>query len=225
MSTVLPDAVLFDMDGTLIDSEQYWLNAERGLVDEFGGEWTDAHGAALVGSSLDRSAEILIAAGVDLAPDVVIDRLSRAVKHQVAVSLPWRPGAAELIRSLHSEGIPMALVTMSYSMNAQDFSQRADQLLGFSVFSTIVSGDDVRRGKPDPEPYLRAAERVGAPPGRCVAVEDSFPGVRSAIASGAATVGVPLFHDLREIAGLTIWDSLLGKTPADLGNLIDGGIR
>lgn len=216
----LPKAVLFDMDGTLIDSEIYWLVAERELVDEFGGEWTEEHASALVGSSLDRSAAILIDAGVELPPAEVIDRLSHSVKRQVALTLPWRPGARELVTALHAEQVPIALVTMSYSLNANDFAHKAASLLGFEVFSTIVSGDDVRRGKPDPEPYLLAANRLGVDVSQCVAIEDSIPGVTSAVASGAATIAVPLFHDLTHIEGITIWDSLEDKSPADLAPIL-----
>lgn len=219
MTTALPEAVLFDMDGTLIDSEMYWIASEKSLVEEFGGVWTTAHGEQLVGNSLDKSAQILREAGVNLPADVIIDRLSHAVKEQVAVSLPWRPGAAELICALRDVDVPLALVTMSYSLNALDFARRAEELLGISVFSAIVSGDDVERGKPDPEPYLRAAAALGVTPSRCVAIEDSWPGVRSALASGAATVGVPLYHDLSAIPGVTVWDSLVDKNPADVGRV------
>lgn len=225
MTLTLPSAVLFDMDGTLIDSEMYWLNAERALVEEFGGVWTAEHGQTLVGSALDRTASLLIEAGVELDPETVIERLSQAVKRQVAETLPWRPGAQELLADINAAGVPMALVTMSYSLNALDFAQRATQLLGFAPFTVIVSGDDVRRGKPDPEPYRMGAERLGVEAARCVAVEDSIPGVMSALGAGMATIGVPLFHDLRQLEALTIWESLEGKTAQHLAEALSESSR
>lgn len=211
VTDTLPSAVLFDMDGTLIDSEMYWLAAERDLVEQFGGEWTIESSSELVGSSLDRTAAILIQAGVALPVDEVITRLSHAVKRRVEETLPWRPGAAEFLGAVRRAGVRTALVTMSYSLNAQDFARKATGLLGFPVFDAVVAGDDVRRGKPDPEPYRMAAERLGVDVRECVVVEDSIPGVTSAMAAGAATIGVPLFHDLTAFAGVQIWETLEGR--------------
>ncbi len=223
MSYQTPDAVLLDMDGTLINSEMYWVKAETELAARFGGIVTPEISLQLVGSSLDRTASILMDLGVRMSEAEIISELSHSVKRQVAVSLPWRPGAAELLTELHTAGIPRALVTMSYSLNAQDFARKASAELGFRVFDVIVAGDDVTRGKPDPEPYRVAAARLGTDAGRCVAIEDSHPGVRSALDAGARTIGVPLFHDLKGFAGLTVWDTLSGKRTDDVRTVFSTG--
>ena len=136
-------AVLFDMDGTLIDSEPYWMKAEHELVESFGGTWSDEQGYALVGSGLWNSASLLRSEGVDMPHDEIIQRLSARVRDQVDEVVPWRPGVRELITGLLEAQIPCALVTMSIRTNAQAFSDILDRELGQKVFGAIISADDV----------------------------------------------------------------------------------
>ena len=126
--------------------------------------------------------------------------------------MPWRPGARELIAELRAEGIPIALVTMSIRRMALQVAAA----IGDSVFDTIVAGDDVENPKPHPEPYLRAAERLGVAIGDSVALEDSEFGLVSAVASGAATIGIPLHLTLHEGPTHELWPSLEGRTVDDL---------
>lgn len=209
-------AVCWDLDGTLIDSERYWIESEYALVAEFGGTWSEQLAAAVIGSSLDRTAEHLIAAGVDLPVDEVITRISTAVAQRViAQGVPWRPGVRRLLALLHEHGIAQAMVTMSYADNAQRVARASGDL-----FDVVVSGDLVTRGKPDPEPYLRALHELGAAPERTVAFEDSQPGLTSATAAGLTTVVVPCVAAIEPADHFTLWPSHEGITIDDLNALL-----
>jgi len=207
-----PAAVLWDMDGTLVDTEPYWLTAETELVHAWGGEWTLDDGLQLVGSSLERSSLIIASRGVQLEPAEIIQVLTDRVIAQLADEVPWRLGARELLTELHHAGIPTALVTMSIRRMADYIAEAA----GFPAFDVVIAGDEVTQGKPHPEPYLRAAQALGVDPGDCIAVEDSEYGVASAVASGATTVAVPLHVPLPPSPAYTLWGSLDGRTIADL---------
>ena len=183
-----PAAVLWDMDGTLVDTEPYWLQAESDLVHAAGGVWTPEDGLQLVGSGLERSALILQSRGVDLNVEQIIETLTDRVRDQIADAVPWRAGSRELLRELKGAGIPTALVTMSRRYMALDVVAA----LGFDGFDVIVAGDDVQNAKPHPEPYLSAAAQLGVPITECIALEDSEPGVASAVAAGATVFALPL---------------------------------
>jgi HAD superfamily hydrolase (TIGR01509 family) len=208
-----PAAVLWDMDGTLVDTEPYWMRAEHELVESFGGTWTHADAMLLVGSGLLGSASILQNRGVDLAADTIIDRLTTRVQEQLAsAGIPWRPGALELLRELHTAQVPMALVTMSEQRMARQISG----IVGFDAFDTIVSGDMVTESKPHPESYLTAAGVLGVDPAHCVAIEDSLPGVAAAVASGAVVLAVPHMVPIEPSERYIRLDTLAGVTLATL---------
>jgi len=213
----LPAAVLWDMDGTLVNTEPYWISAETELIESFGGSWTHEEALQLVGSGLFASATIIQAKGVDLSADEIIDRLTDRVLEQLAeFGIPWRPGARELLTELREQRIPTALVTMSISRMAHHVADR----LGFVGFDAVVSGDDVVQSKPHPEPYLRGAELLGVDPADCIAIEDSEPGIRSAYAAGSIVIGVPFMVDLPDDVAHVLWPTLEGRTVADLAGLI-----
>lgn len=181
-------AVLIDMDGTLVDTEPYWMAAEWALVKAHGGEWSDDHAHALVGNALITSAEYLrLHGGIDLEPEVIVEQLLDDVVRSAEAEMPWRPGAQELLAALNAAGVPMALVTMSYDRLAQTM---LDQLPA-DTFATVVTGDQVTDGKPHPEAYLTAAARLAVSPAACVAIEDSPTGLASAEAAGCVVVAVP----------------------------------
>lgn len=211
MTTQFPAAVLFDMDGTIIDSEPYWMIAEGELVAEFGGTWSTEQAYALVGSGLWNTADLLQQAGVDLPADDIVQRLSRRVLEQVATEVPWRPGVRELFRELLDAEIPCALVTMSLRMNAEALAEAVARELGQPVFRAIVAGDDVSQPKPNPEAYLKGALALGVPIGDCVALEDSSYGAASAFSAGAVTIGIPLHVDISRDYVHELWDSLEGQ--------------
>jgi HAD superfamily hydrolase (TIGR01509 family) len=208
----LPAAVLWDMDGTLVNTEPYWIAAETELIESYGGSWTHEEALQLVGSGLWASARIIQAQGVTLSEDEIIDHLTdRVLEQLVEFGIPWRPGARELLIGIRESGIPTALVTMSISRMAHHIADR----LGFVGFDAVVSGDDVVNSKPHPEPYLRGAELLGVSPADCVAIEDSGPGIASAVAAGAITIGVPFMVELDDAAH-ALWPTLDGRTVADI---------
>jgi HAD superfamily hydrolase (TIGR01509 family) len=215
--TTIPAAVLWDMDGTIIDTEPFWMEAETDLVHSYGGTWTHEDALTLVGQGLWHSARMLQSRGVALGEDEIIGRLTGIVVDRVvADGLPWRPGARELLKELRLAGIPTALVTMSI----RRLATMVDEAIEFDAFDFVVAGDDVTHAKPHPEAYLRAAQLLEVNPADCVAIEDSSPGVAAAVASGAATIGVPLNVALLDDGSFTVWETLAGRTVEDLGGVL-----
>lgn len=203
------------MDGTLVDSEPYWIECEYALVESFGGTWSDELAHAQVGNDLIDTGRSLVAAGVRLEPVEIVERLLDGVVERVRAHLPWRPGARELLEELAELGVPCALVTMSWRRFAEAV---VDTVPG--RFAALVTGDEVERPKPHPDPYLVAARLLGARPADCVAIEDSPKGVASALAAGVPTLGVRNLVDLDPSHGLTVVDTLTGWTAARLGGLV-----
>jgi HAD superfamily hydrolase (TIGR01509 family) len=183
-----PAAVLWDMDGTVVDTEPYWIEAEYALVEEHGGTWNDEHAMNLVGSDLIDSGRYLREhSGIDLEPAEIVEQLLDRVVLRMGEQLPWRDGAVELLTGLREIGTPCALVTMSY----RRFVTPMLDALPPDTFRAVVTGDAVSRGKPHPEPYLQAARQLRVAPEDCLAIEDSNTGARSAEAAGATVLVVP----------------------------------
>lgn len=215
----LPAAVLWDMDGTLVDTEPYWIAAEHELVAEFGGTWTHELALQLVGSPLLISAQfILDNSPVDLPAEEIVHRLQGRVVERIADVVPWRPGARELLTACRAAGIPCALVTMSWTQLAS----AVVSAMPVDSFAVTITGDRVTHGKPHPEPYERALAELGVAAGDCVALEDSPTGVRSAVAAGVPTLAIPHVLDVPAIAGATVVAHLEGLTPTDLLALTRG---
>jgi HAD superfamily hydrolase (TIGR01509 family) len=212
----LPAAVLWDMDGTLIDSEHYWMSSERSLATAHGASWTDQDGHDLIGASLYESSKIIKAKiGSSMEPEAIIQHLTDSVVAQLAVEIHWRPGAKELLLELKRKKIKTALVTMSMHRMAEEVVKK----IPFHAFDVIIGGDDVTRGKPFPEPYLKAAEALGVPPEDCVALEDSSTGLRSAESAGTKAVGIPNLIEIPMIPGRILWPTLDGVRVKDLQKL------
>ncbi len=193
----LPAAVLWDMDGTLIDTEPLWMAAEIELVAAHGGVWTSEQAVSLIGSPMSVATRVLADAGVPLPPAEIVAYLNGRVRDGVAADTPWRAGAREALELLVGAGVPLALVTSSHRELAEPFARIA------GVFDLVVAGDEVTSNKPDPEPYTLAAARLGVDPRLCVAVEDSRAGVASALASGARTIAVDGHQTLEDRRGLS----------------------
>ncbi|WEG10582.1 HAD family phosphatase [Microbacterium horticulturae] len=216
MTSRLPAAVLWDMDGTLVDTEPYWMAAESPLVESFGGTWTKEQALQMVGLGLEDAARLLQGEGVRMDVTAIVQHLTDEVLGSLARDgVPFRPGARALLRGLKNAGVKTALVTMSMRRMAQTVVD----LIDFDAFDVIVAGDDVTRPKPYPDPYLQASELLGVAPREVVAIEDSPNGLRSAVASGAVTLGVPLMVSLTGTGAHALWPTLDGRGVADLADL------
>jgi HAD superfamily hydrolase (TIGR01509 family) len=217
--TALPAAVFWDMDGTLVDTEPYWINAEHAVVEEAGGVWSDAYAHELVGNDLMVSARFIRDnSPVELDPVEIVEELLTRVVRQVREHVPWRPGAVELLTALRDQGVPNALVTMSW----RSLADAVLAALPVGAFDAVITGDEVEHGKPHPEPYLAAARALGVELAESVAIEDSPTGVRSAVAAGVPTLAVPHVVAVPVTPGAVQVPSLVGIGPADLRRLFDG---
>jgi HAD superfamily hydrolase (TIGR01509 family) len=201
------------MDGTLVDSEPYWMEAEYALAERYGGTWSPEHALNLVGNDLIESGRYIREhMGIDLEPSLIVEQLLDSVIASVERSVPWRPGAVELLARLRKHGVPCALVTMSYRRFVAPI---LDGLPG-GTFAAVVTGDAVLRGKPHPEPYLKASRDLGVDPGECLAIEDSNTGARSAEAAGCTVLVVPNHVPVLPGDRRVFFESLSGLGVADL---------
>jgi|SRR5215211_679626 len=183
-------AALWDFDGTLVDTEPLWVEAEFDLIAHLGGSWSIDHADQLVGNSLlDSASYILNVIGRhDLSPAWVVDELILRVMGAFrSRPFPWRPGAQELLESFRAARVPCALVSASYRVLLDAALSRLPQ----GTFAVSVAGDEVRNGKPHPEPYETAAAALGVDTHDCVVLEDSITGARSGNAAGALVIAVP----------------------------------
>jgi HAD superfamily hydrolase (TIGR01509 family) len=199
-------AVLFDMDGLLIDSEPLWLEAETAVMARLGADWTEADQVQLLGGSLERTVRFLLAKATKPAPPEVIGEwlMSDIAERVRRCGVPVRPGARELLAAVAQAGLPTALVTSS----ERRFMSAV--LAGTGLrFDVLVCADDVTATKPDPEPYLLAAKLVGVPPADCFALEDSPNGVASAQAAGCRVIAVPSLVPISPAPGRVVVRSLL----------------
>jgi HAD superfamily hydrolase (TIGR01509 family) len=202
-------AVVFDMDGVLVDSEPLWFEAERAVMARLGGSWTAADQQVLVGGSMAATTAYLLDKGTrPVSPQLVARWLTDAmVELLMTRDLPFMPGAGELVAEVAASGLPHALVTSSEPEIVTAVLSR----LG-TEFPVIVCGADVTRAKPDPEGYRLAARALGVEAGRCIAVEDSPNGVAAAEAAGYLTVAVPGVVPIAERPGRLVLASLAGVT-------------
>jgi HAD superfamily hydrolase (TIGR01509 family) len=218
--TRVPQAVLWDMDGTLIDSEKLWDIGLHELAEQLGGTLDERTRASVVGSNMDNTMLVLFDS-LGLEPDpAAMEKAATWLNERTAslfrVELPWRPGAREVLESLRAHRVPMALVTST----ERALTELALDSIGRSYFAATVCGDEVGgRNKPDPAPYLKAADLLGIAASRCVAIEDSPMGLRSAVAAGCTTLVVPAEVPIPHGPDWTVRESLVGVTAETLGAL------
>lgn len=211
-------AVLFDMDGLLVDTEPLWLEVEAAVMARMGGTWGVADQQELIGGSLERTVSVLLARSARPASrgDVarwLLDGMSSLV---AARGVTMLPGARELVAEVRAAGVAHALVTSSERQIMNAVLARTG-----IWFPATVCGSDVRCRKPDPEPYLRAAALLGADPRACVALEDSPNGVAAAEAAGCALVAVPSLLPIGPAPGRLVAASLADVTLQTLRSLVD----
>lgn len=208
-----PAAVLWDMDGTLVETEPYWIESEYELVEEHGGTWSDEHALNLVGNDLLVSGRYIREhSGIEIEPSQIVEELLDKVVARIERAVPWRPGAVELLADFRAQGVRCALVTMSY----RRFVAPVLADLPDDAFEVVVTGDAVSQGKPHPEPYLKAAALLGIDPGDAVAIEDSNTGARSAESAGCRVLVVPNHVPVLPGERRVVVDTLAGLTAATL---------
>jgi HAD superfamily hydrolase (TIGR01509 family) len=217
------DALLFDMDGTLVDSEHLWLEAEVATMASLGANWTDADQAYSLGGPMERVIAYMVdkAGGGHDHGEVTATLLGHMERLLRSEHVPWRPGARELLQAARSAGVPRALVSASWRSLVDAVHEEVLHEVGRDAFPVTVAGDEVTRGKPDPAPYLLAAKRLGVQPARCVVLEDSPTGVAAGVASGALVVAVPHLVAIEAGPRVVVVDSLAEVTLADLRSWAD----
>lgn len=219
---MLPAAVLWDMDGTLVDSEKLWDVSLAELVRRLGGELSASTRAAMVGGAMEQTVRLAFGE-VGRVPDAGAAReaerfLTERTAELFAAGLPWRPGAPEALRAVRTTGVPTALVTST----ERALTELALRSIGAHFFDVTVCGDEVARPKPAPDPYRRAAELLGVDPARCVAVEDSPTGTAAAVAAGCTVLVVPSEVPVEPGERRVLRDSLVGVDAALLAELLPG---
>lgn len=209
-------AVLWDMDGTILDSEKLWDVALHELVRDLGGTLTEQARHAVIGASgPDTLRSVFGFLGLEPAP-AAMDRAARWLEVRMtellAGPVPWRPGAKDAIGMVRATGLRTALVTNT----ERSLTEYGLDAIGRDYFDVSVCGDEVAVGKPAPDVYLRAAELLGVSPADCVAIEDSPTGAAAAQAAGCGLIVVPCEIAVPDLPGRVIRSTLAGLTAADL---------
>ena len=213
----LPGAVLFDLDGTLLESEQLWMQSAVEVMNALGSVWSYEDQAKFIGGPLALAAEHM-SQRVDKKTSAgdIAGKLLMAQEEQIRrCVLPWKPGALPLLREAADTNLPRALVTASWRRLVDVLVERINVDVGARAFSLEVAGDEVSNGKPDPEPYLKAAKALLVPPVQCLVVEDSPKGVQSAVSAGCHVVAVQ-DSSFTESAGVLVVGSLEAQTLENL---------
>ena len=209
-------AVLFDMDGTVVDSEHLWAHAMRMIAADLGGTLTEEALARTTGLSVPASVDLMLTElGSDLPHEQATEQLLARTADVFAAELMWQPGAQELIDALRAEGVTTALVTNSPRVVVDVAMER----LGGHRFDRAVCGDEVSVHKPDPEPYLTAMSMLDLPAEQCLAVEDSPSGTAAAVAAGIPVLVVPSEVDVPDGPGRIFAASLLEATVDELRHI------
>jgi HAD superfamily hydrolase (TIGR01509 family) len=214
-------AVLFDMDGTLVQTEEHWGEAMSALAARLGGEMSAAARQRTVGTSMRTAMAVLHEdlGVVRTEPELLADAawVEEETARLMADHVPWQPGARSLVAAVRAAGLRTALVTTTPRRLAAIVLGRIGEVApGVPAFDETVCGDEVPALKPDPAPYRQAMAGLGVRPEECVVIEDSDVGIRSGLAAGAAVLGVPALQDVPPAPGLVLRGSLVGVGVEDL---------
>jgi HAD superfamily hydrolase (TIGR01509 family) len=217
-------AVLFDMDGTLVQTEEFWGRAMSELAARLGGRMSDEARAQTIGSTMRHSMQVLHAdlgllrSEEQLAADA--SWVERRTGELMAEGIHWQPGARELLTAVRTAGLTTALVTTTPRRLAEIVLRSIRRDLGADPFDLTVCGDEVPVRKPDPAPYLQAMAALGVEPDECVVIEDSAAGIASGLAAGVVVLGVPAMQQVDPSPGLSLRDGLVDVGPGDLRDIL-----
>jgi HAD superfamily hydrolase (TIGR01509 family) len=212
-------AVFLDMDGTLVDTEGFWWDAEKEVFADLGHALDESWREVVVGGPMTRSAGFLIeSTGADITVPELTVLLNDRFEERIGRGVPLMAGAQRLLAELRTYDIPTALVSASH----RRIIDRILESFGPDTFHFTVAGDEVARTKPHPDPYLHAADRLGADPVRCAVIEDTATGVAAAEAAGCRVVAVPSVAPIAPAAGRMVVGSLEEVDLAFLRKLITG---
>jgi HAD superfamily hydrolase (TIGR01509 family) len=217
-------AVLFDMDGTLVETEELWGEAMFELAARLGGRMSDAARARTVGTSMRVAMGILHAdlgltrSDAELRADAAWVEARTA--ELLGEGITWQPGASDLLRAVREADLATALVTTTPRAVADIVLDSIRDDLGFDPFDLTLCGDEVPARKPDPAPYLQAMAALGVDAAECVVIEDSAAGIASGLAAGVAVLGVPALQAVDPAPGLTLRDSLEGVGVTELQTVL-----
>ena len=214
------DAVLWDMDGTLIDSEPLWIEQERQLMESIGAKWTSEDAIYCVGGPMARvdaymRSKLPTAVLDKFAPLALTNQLLQRMEDRLSHDIPFTPGAFELVNEMKSANLPLALVSAS----SRPLMNAALKSIGSQLFDITISDNDVEKSKPDPEGYVKAAASLDVDISRSLIIEDSITGMTAAIASGAFVLGLPHVAELPHGPKVIHHPTLENLTMRDLANL------
>ena len=198
-------AILFDMDGTLVDSEPLWLEAEKQVMAEVGSTWEQSDQINCLGGPMEKTERYMQERSGNIKPfGYFSERLNDVMDEKLKHELRLIPGALELLLDCKSAQIPMALVTASTGRQMRAVLERFPS----GLFSSTVSQDDVEHSKPDPAPYKLAASQLGVDIKSCLVLEDSITGVQSGLRSGAQVIGIPHLVQMQSHENLRVVHAL-----------------
>lgn len=229
MQPDLPAAILWDLDGTLLDTEHLWFAAEVTTMAGYGATWTAEDQRHCLGGPLERVAQYMAERVHDATSDDLSGQLLSNIEHLMYTQpAQWQPGVIPLLQEILRAQIPMALVTASHRRlvdalaNSLEVSLRETLGTSLPIFAATVAGDEVNNSKPHPEPYLLAARVLGVSITDCVVIEDSPTGVESGVASGAFVIAVPHMAPVRDIPRGMCVSTLSGVTLANVRSRMSG---
>jgi HAD superfamily hydrolase (TIGR01509 family) len=206
-------AILFDMDGTLIDSEPLWLKAEIEVMAEVGCHWDEQDQINCLGGPAERTERYMQERSQNIKPyGYFINRLHEVMRARITNELDLIPNALSLLKECKDAGIKTALVTAS----SRDLMTIVLKRFPIGTFDVVVSGDDVEKSKPDPAPYLLAAKQLSVDISKCLVLEDSLTGVQSGLSSGAKVIGIPHLVQMSDHPNLRVISSLDEITLSDI---------
>ncbi len=198
-------AILFDMDGTLIDSEPLWLEAEIEIMEELGCNWDQQDQINCLGGPIDKTENYMQDRSNNIKPfGYFTKKLDDVMEKKLSTKLNLIPNALEIVNDCKRSELKIALVTASSGRLMSAVLKR----FPVGIFDTTVSYDDVKRSKPDPEPYLLASKTLGVDITNCVVIEDSLTGVQSGLNAGAQVIGIPHLVKMPSNPNLRVVESL-----------------